>query len=123
MLEYNKLGFELSYAHITPFGTVSLSNQISEKRFRDKNPQINGLTGGKVNLYRKDHQILSSISLKGKLSQLLPFTDLLNKKGDMFYNVSWTDIRTDSNIHTNTTQKELLTFGVTKRLNFNGLFK
>tara|TARA_Y100000741_G_scaffold308205_1_gene251246 strand:- start:289 stop:1626 length:1338 start_codon:yes stop_codon:yes gene_type:complete len=122
--EYNKIGFELSYAHILPFGTINLSNQISEKRYRDKNVAILGLDGNKDNLIRKDHQILSNISLKGQLNQLLPFgfVKSMNKKNNIFYDISFTDIRTDSNIHTYTTQKDLLTFGLTKRLNFDGLF-
>ena len=123
-IEYNKIGFELSYAHILPFGTINLSNQISEKRYRDKNVAILGVDGNKDNLIRKDHQILSNISLKGQLNQLLPFgfVKSMNKKNNIFYDISFTDIRTDSNIHTYTTQKDLLTFGLTKRLNFDGLF-
>jgi len=62
--------------------------------------------------------------LKGQLNQLLPFgfVKSINKKNNIFYDISFTDIRTDSNIHNYTTQKDLLTLGLTKRLNFNGLF-
>ena len=119
-LEYNKLGFELSYAHILPFGTINLSNQISEKRYRDKNVALTGLEN---NLTRRDHQILSNVSLRGQLNQVIPYVKLPDQIGDMFYNLSFTDIQTDSNIHTYTAKKDLLTFGVTKRLNLNGLFK
>ena len=47
---------------------------------------------------------------------------MANKKNDIFYNIKYTDSRTDSNIHTHTVEKDTLTFGLTKRLNFNGLF-
>ena len=112
----SKLGFELSYAHILPFGTVNLSSQISEKFYPYKNSAISSIHD------RKDHNIFTKISLRGQLKQLLPFVKSLNKKNDIFYNIKYTDSRTDSNIHTHTVEKDTLTFGLTKRLNFNGLF-
>ena len=111
-----KRGFELSYAHIFPFGTVNLSTQISKKNYPYKNSAIS-------NIHKRNEQaILNNISLRGQLNQLIPFAKLFNKKNDIFYNINYTHSQTDSNIHTYTVRKHSSTFGLTKRINFNGLF-
>ena len=75
------------------------------------------LISGSLNVNLLDEDIYDILILY----ELLDHTILSDTRYEM-RDISFTDIRTDSNIHTYTTQKDLLTFGLTKRLNFNGLF-
>ena len=110
-------GVEFSYAHLLPFGTLKLSTRLTEKKFRAKqSPSVSSI------LTRKDQGILSNISLKGQLNQLIPFAKSINKKNNIFYNVNFMDSRVHSNILTHKVKKQTVTFELTKRLDFNGLF-
>ena len=110
-------GLDFSYAHLLPFGTLKLSTRLTEKKFRAKqSPSVSTI------LLRKDQGILNNISLKGQLNQLIPFAKSINKKNDIFYNINFTDSHVHSNILTNKVKKETLTFELTKRIDFNGLF-
>ena len=109
-------GVEFSYAHLFPIGTLKLSTKLTEKKFRVKNTTIS------KGIDRKDQGILNIISLKGQLNQLIPFAKSINKKNDIFYNINFTDSHVHSNILTNKVKKQTVTFELTKRLDFNGLF-
>ena len=109
-------GVEFSYAHLFPIGTLKLSTKLTEKKFRVKNTTVS------KGIDRKDQGILNIISLKGQLNQLIPFAKSINKKNDIFYNINFTDSHVHSTIITNKVKKETLTFELTKRIDFNGLF-
>ena len=109
-------GVEFSYAHLFPIGTLKLSTKLTAKKFRVKNTTVS------KGIDRKDQGILNIISLKGQLNQLIPFAKSINKKNDIFYNINFTDSHVHSNILTNKVKKETLTFELTKRIDFNGLF-
>ena len=109
-------GLEFSYAHLLPFGTLKLSTKLTEKEFREKQSSVSTI------LLRKDQGILNNISLKGQLNQLIPFAKSINKKNNIFYNINFTDSHVHSNIITNKVKKQTVTFELTKRLDFNGLF-
>ena len=109
-------GLEFSYAHLLPFGTLKFSTKLTEKKFREKQSSVSTI------LLRKDQGILNNISLKGQLNQLIPFAKSINKKNDIFYNINFTDSHVHSNILTNKVKKQTVTFELTKRLDFNGLF-
>ena len=110
-------GVEFSYAHLLPFGTLKLSTRLTEKKFRKKQDSVSTI------ILRKDEGILNNISLKGQLNQLIPFAKSINKKNNIFYNINFIDSHVHSNIITNKVKKHSLTFELTKRLDFNGLFK
>ena len=109
-------GVEFSYAHLFPIGTLKLSTKLTEKKFRVKNTTVS------KGIDRKDQGILNIISLKGQLNQLIPFAKSINKKNDIFYNINFTDSHVHSTIITNKVKKQTLTFELTKRIDFNGLF-
>ena len=109
-------GVEFSYAHLFPIGTLKLSTKLTEKKFRVKNTTVS------KGIDRKDQGILHIISLKGQLNQLIPFAKSINKKNDIFYNINFTDSHVHSTIITNKVKKQTLTFELTKRIDFNGLF-
>ena len=109
-------GVEFSYAHLFPIGTLKLSTKLTAKKFRVKNTTVS------KGIDRKDQGILNIISLKGQLNQLIPFAKSINKKNDIFYNINFTDSNVHSTIITNKVKKETLTFELTKRIDFNGLF-
>ena len=110
-------GVEFSYAHLLPIGTLKLSTRLTEKKFRKKQDSVSTI------ILRKDEGILNNISLKGQLNQLIPFAKSINKKNNIFYNINFIDSHVHSNIITNKVKKHSLTFELTKRLDFNGLFK
>ncbi len=110
-------GLDFSYAHLLPFGTLKLSTRLTEKKFRAKqSPSVSTI------LLRKDQGILNNISLKGQLNQLIPYAKSINKKNNIFYSINFTDSHVHSNIITHKVKKQSLTFELTKRLDFNGLF-
>ena len=109
-------GIELSYAHALTFGTINLSSRLTEKKYREKNNAVSTI------IDRKDEGIVNRISLKGQLSQILPKNKIITAKKDFFYDINFSDFDTKSNIATNEVEKQTLTFGLTKRINFNGLF-
>ena len=109
-------GIELSYAHALTFGTINLSSRLTEKKYREKNSAVS------TTIDREDEGIVNRISLKGQLSQILPKNKIITTKKDFFYDINFSDFDTKSNISTNEVKKQTLTFGLTKRINFNGLF-
>ena len=109
-------GVEFSYAHLLPIGTLKLSTRLTEKKFRKKQDSVSTI------ILRKDEGILNNISLKGQLNQLIPFAKSINKKNNIFYNINFVDSHVHSNIITNKVKKHSLTFELTKRLDFIGLF-
>ena len=56
------------------------------------------------------------------LSLLVVLVISINKKNDIFYNINFTDSHVHSTIITNKVKKQTLTFELTKRIDFNGLF-
>ena len=109
-------GIELSYAHVLTFGTINLSSRLTEKKYREKNSAVSTI------INREDEGIVNRVSLRGQLSQILPKNRIINAKNNFFYDINFSDLHTHSNIHTNKVTKQTLTFGLTKRINFNSLF-
>ena len=64
---------------------------------------------------RRDETEISSVQLTGRLTQLIPFTDKLDPKGQIFYNLNFTESDTDSTLLNNSAIKQNMSFRITKR--------
>ncbi len=110
---YDSSGLTLSYSHILPFGTFILQSSYSENVYEEKDTFINST------INRKDKPFVNSLSLTGQLNQILPFAKIINKDNTIFYNINFKHSDVSSNVLNYDTEREFLTFKLTKRLNFN----
>ena len=93
-----------------------MNQLIRIKKHKEKDTFIN------TNIDREDQEINGQIILTGQINKILPFFKNLDKNNSIFYTIKYKFISVDSSLINNTTEKELLTYGITKKFNFNDLF-
>ena len=113
---YDTRGISLSYSHILPFGRLKLKSTFLKNDY-DKVESFVSPT-----IIRKDESLVTSISLDGQLTQILPFLKRFDKKNTIFYTLNMKQSDVSSNILNHDIERNFKTIGLTKRINLNGLF-
>ena len=111
------MGYKLIYSHVLPFGTLKLQSSTSENRYYSKDTFVNST------IDRIDKPFVNAISLRGQINQIIPFAKIINKDNSIFYSLNFKHSDVSSNILNHDTEREFFTMGLTKRINFNELFK
>jgi len=113
---YDTYGLTLGYSKYIPIGLLKLESTYKNKKHKEKDTFIN------TTIDREDQEINGQVILTGQLNKILPFFKNLDKNNSIFYTIKYKFISVDSSLINNTTEKELLTYGITKKFNFNDLF-
>jgi len=113
---YDAYGLTLGYSKYVPIGLLKLETTYKRKKHDEKDTFINST------IDREDQEINGQILLTGQLNQVLPFLKKLDKNNTIFYTLKYKFIDIDSTLINNTVETELLTYGLTKKINFNELF-
>ena len=69
--------------------------------------------------YRNDRSLVTNISLRGDINQILPFLRKINKDNTTFYTLSFRESNVNSSLPNYEIKRAFKTIGITKRLNFN----
>ena len=69
--------------------------------------------------YRDDRSLVTNISLKGDINQILPFLRKINKDNTTFYTLSFRESNVNSSLPNYEIKRAFKTIGITKRVNFN----
>ena len=106
---YHGTGLNIGYTRILPFGTLRLDKTFQMNNYEGKDQAIHKL------IDRRDEIDISSIQLSGRLTQLIPFTDKLDPKGQIFYNLNFIESDADSTLLNNSAIRQNMSFRITKR--------
>lgn len=106
---YHGTGLNIGYIRILPFGTLKLDKTFLMNNYNGKDQAIH------KSIDRRDEIEVSNIQLTGRLTQLIPFTDKLDPKGLIFYNLNFTESDTDSTLLNNSAIRQNMSFSITKR--------
>jgi len=110
---YDSYGLTLGYSKYIPIGLLKLETTYKRKEHEAKDQFINST------IDRIDQEVNGQILLTGQLNKILPFFKNLDKNNSVFYTFKYKYIDVDSTILNNTIRRELLTYGITKKINFN----
>tara|TARA_B100000965_G_scaffold142724_1_gene118874 strand:+ start:1016 stop:2329 length:1314 start_codon:yes stop_codon:yes gene_type:complete len=110
---YDTYGLTLGYSKYTSFGLLKLETTYKQKKHKEKDTFINST------IDREDQEINGQILLTGQINKVLPFLKNLDKNNSIFYTLKYQFIDIDSTLINNTVEKELFTYGITKKINFN----
>jgi len=113
---YDTRGISLSYSHILPFGRLKLKSTFLKNDYDEAESFISS------SIIRKDESLVSTISLDGQLTQILPFFKRLDKKNTIFYTLSKKQSDVSSNILNHDIERNFTSIGLTKRINLSELF-
>ena len=113
---YDLYGLTLGYSKITPIGLLNLETTYKRKEHDEKDSFIN------TTIDRIDQEINHKITLTGQLSKILPFLKNLDKNNSIYYTLKYKYVDVDSTLINNTVKSNYLTYGITKKFNFNELF-
>jgi len=113
---YDTRGISLSYSHILPFGRLKLKSTFLKNDYDEVESFVS------PTIIRKDESLVTSISLDGQLTQILPFLKRFDKKNTIFYTLNMKQSDVSSNILNHDIERNFKTIGLTKRINLNGLF-
>ena len=69
--------------------------------------------------YRNDRSLVTNISLRGDINQILPFLRMINKDNTTFYTLSFRESNVNSSLPNYEIKRAFKTIGLTKRVNFN----
>ena len=69
--------------------------------------------------YRNDRSLVTNISLRGDINQILPFLRKINKDNTTFYTLSFRESNVNSSLPNYEIKRAFKTIGITKRVNFN----
>ena len=69
--------------------------------------------------YRNDRSLVTNISLRGDINQILPFLRKINKDNTTFYTISFRESNVNSSLPNYEIKRAFKTIGITKRVNFN----
>ena len=69
--------------------------------------------------YRNDRSLVTNISLRGDINQILPFLRKINKDNTTFYTLSFRESNVNSSLPNYEIKRAFKTIGLTKRVNFN----
>jgi len=110
---YDSYGLTLGYSKYIPIGLLKLETNYKRKEHEAKDSFVNST------IDRIDQEVNGQILLTGQLNKILPFFKNLDKNNSVFYTFKYKYIDVDSTILNNTIRRELLTYGITKKINFN----
>jgi len=113
---YDTSGISLSYSHILPFGRLKLKSTFLKNDYDEVESFVS------PTIIRKDESLVTTISLDGQLTQVLPFFKRFDKKNTIFYTLNMKQSDVSSNILNHDIERNFKTIGLTKRINLNGLF-
>ena len=99
-----------------PIGLLNLETTYKRKEHDEKDSFIN------TTIDRIDQEINHKITLTGQLSKILPFLKNLDKNNSIYYTLKYKYVDVDSTLINNTVKSNYLTYGITKKFNFNELF-
>ena len=69
--------------------------------------------------YRNVRSLVTKISLRGDINQILPFLRKINKDNTTFYTISFRESNVNSSLPNYEIKRAFKTIGITKRVNFN----
>ena len=110
---YESNGVNFRASRIFSFGTLSASATYLYNAYQAKNNAISMLR------YRNDRSLVTNISLRGDINQILPFLRKINKDNTTFYTLSFRESNVNSSLPNYEIKRAFKTIGITKRLNFN----
>ena len=110
---YESNGINFRASRIFSFGTLSASATYLYNAYQAKNEAISMLR------YRNDRSLVTNLSLKGDINQILPFLRKLNKDNTFFYTLSFRESNVNSSLPNYEIKRAFKTIGITKRINFN----
>ncbi len=113
---YDTSGISLSYSHILPFGRLKLKSTFLKNDYDEVESFVS------PTIIRKDESLVTTISLDGQLTQVLPFFKRFDKKNTIFYTLSMKQSDVSSNILNHDIERNFKTIGLTKRINLSELF-
>ena len=110
---YESNGINFRASRIFSFGTLSASATYLYNTYQAKNNAISMLR------YRNDRSLVTNISLRGDINQILPFLRKINKDNTTFYTLSFRESNVNSSLPNYEIKRAFKTIGITKRVNFN----
>ena len=110
---YESNGINFQASRIFSFGTLSASATYLYNAYQAKNNAISMLR------YRNDRSLVTNISLRGDINQILPFLRKINKDNTFFYTISFRESNINSSLPNYEIKRAFKTIGITKRVNFN----
>ncbi len=110
---YESNGVNFRASRIFSFGTLSASATYLYNTYQAKNNAISMLR------YRNDRSLVTNISLRGDINQILPFLRKINKDNTTFYTLSFRESNVNSSLPNYEIKRAFKTIGITKRVNFN----
>jgi len=110
---YESNGVNFRASRIFSFGTLSASATYLYNAYQAKNNAISMLR------YRNDRSLVTNISLRGDINQILPFLRKINKDNTTFYTLSFRESNVNSSLPNYEIKRAFKTIGITKRVNFN----
>ena len=108
---YDQQKYSMSYSKNMKFGSFTVSKSYTENEYTKADTFVLS------NTIRDDEIENTSASLRGELSNLY-FLNKFNLFKDIYYNLSFSKIESDSNILNYDYEKEIHNVGLTKRINF-----
>ena len=110
---YESNGINFQASKIFSFGTLTASATYLYNAYQSKNEAISMLR------YRNDRSLVTNISLRGDINQILPFLRMINKDNTTFYTLSFRESNVNSSLPNYEIKRAFKTIGITKRVNFN----
>ena len=110
---YESNGINFQASRIFSFGTLSASATYLYNTYQAKNNAISMLR------YRNDRSLVTNISLRGDINQILPFLRKINKDNTTFYTISFRESNVNSSLPNYEIKRAFKTIRITKRVNFN----
>ena len=108
---YDQQKYSMNYSKNMKFGSFTVSKSYTENEYTKADTFVLS------NTIRDDEIENTSASLRGELFNLY-FLNKFNLFKDIYYNLSFSKIKSDSNILNYDYEKEIHNVGITKRINF-----
>ena len=110
---YESSGANISISRILPFGTLTASATHLTNVYDARKVTVSTLKD------REDTSLVTSLSLKGDVNQILPFLREFNQDNNIYYSLSYRESNVNSSISSYEIKRSFKTLSLSKRINFN----
>ena len=107
---YTAPRLDVGYTRVLPFGNLRLNKSYQTSTYDEKNTFIHST------IEREDDIETTLVQLSGRINQLSSLFQLIDPNEKIFYNLSYSDVDTESTLLNNSSLREITILKVTKRL-------
>ena len=106
---YTAPNLNVGYTRILPFGTLRLNQSYQTSTYDERNAFIHSA------IAREDEIETSKIQLTGRIIKLIPYLQMIDPEGKIFYDLNYIKSDTESTLLNNSVIRETTSFKITKR--------